>query len=64
MGGGVAVLIRNQIAAVSLDDTAELECLCIMLSFCSQMFILYALYRPPDAAPEFLAKLQVHMHQH
>lgn len=63
-GGGVAVLIKQQIEAILLDDIADLECLCIKLSCWGQHFILYALYRPPDTPPEYLSKLEQHISQY
>lgn len=63
-GGGVAVLIKSPIEAVLLGDVDDLECLCISLSCWGHRFILYALYRPPDAPLEYLVKLQAQMAQH
>lgn len=62
-GGGVAILVKPSIQAIVLADVADLECLCIKITCWGQCFVLYACYRPPDAAPEYLLKLQEHMTQ-
>ncbi|XP_049269224.1 uncharacterized protein LOC125757630 [Rhipicephalus sanguineus] len=60
-GGGVAVLVKDQIDATLIGDTPDLECLCVKLSCWGHCFVLYACYRPPDATPDYLIKLQEHM---
>lgn len=60
-GGGVAVLIKNNIQAVSLEDVPDLECLCMKLFCWGHCFILYAVYRPPNVTQDYLTNLQVHM---
>lgn len=60
-GGGVAVLVKPPTEAVILADIGNLECLCLQITCWDHSFILYACYRPPDAAPDYLATLQEHM---
>lgn len=60
-GGGVAVLVKDQIDATLIGDAPDLECLCVKLSCWGHCFVLYACYRPPDATPDYLIKLQEHM---
>lgn len=62
-GGGVAVLIKRSIEAVFVDNPFGLECACLRLSCWGFSFILYALYRPPDAGIDYVAKLRDHMLQ-
>lgn len=60
-GGGVAVLIKDHIQAVTLEEIPGLECLCIKISCWGHSFILIAIYRPPDASVDYLFKLEEHM---
>lgn len=62
-GGGVAVLIKRSIEAVFVDNPFGLECACLRFSCWGFSFILYALYRPPDAGIDYVAKLRDHMLQ-
>lgn len=62
-GGGVAVLIKKSIEAVFINNVSDLECTCLKLSCWGFSFILYALYRPPDAGIDYVAKLRNHMLQ-
>lgn len=63
-GGGVAVLIKNQIEAVVLEIIPALECLCIKVSLWGYNFVLFATYRPPDAPTEFLHELRCFMNKY
>lgn len=62
-GGGVAVLIKNPLDAVLLQDIPGLECLCVKITCWGHNFLLCAIYRPPDATPEYLDKLEKHLSQ-
>lgn len=62
--GGVAVLIKDRIEAVLLEEVPEIECLCIKINCWGHIFVLYALYRPPDATLDYLQNLQLHMEKH
>lgn len=48
-GGGVAILVKDSVQAVLLDDVVGIESLRVKISIWGQSFMLYALYRPPDA---------------
>lgn len=60
-GGGVAVLIKSSIQATCLPEVADNECVCLRLSMFGCYFVLYAVYRAPNAAPDCLVNLPAHM---
>lgn len=60
-GGGVAVLVRQDITAVLLRQTANLETLSLKILCRNTSFLLFAVYRAPDSPPQFLQDLHEHM---
>lgn len=60
-GGGVAVIFKQNIDVIPLTQCPDSECLCLKVTLSGRVFILYAVYRPPDSKPDFLTKIQNHM---
>lgn len=60
-GGGVAVLIKSDIPATRLPEVVDNECVCVRLYLFGCSFVLYTVYRPPNAEPDCLTNLQAHM---
>lgn len=57
-GGGVAVLLKNNVKAVVLNQIEDHESLLLKITFSSFTFVLCALYRPPSSDSSYLRKLQ------
>lgn len=60
-GGGVAVLLKNTIAATPLRQADNLETVSLKFSCWDKSFLLFAAYRAPDSPPEFFRDLFTHM---
>lgn len=60
-GGGVAVILKNGIDAVLLNQIDDHESLCLKVNCWGNTVILYAVYRPPNSPLDFLCKLYNHM---
>lgn len=60
-GGGVAVLVRQDITAVPLRQAANLEALPLKILCRNTSFLLFAVYRAPGTTPQFLKDLYEHM---
>lgn len=49
--GGVVVVIKSAIECTSLHAIVDIECLCLKLYLSGTVFLLHAVYRPPDLSP-------------
>lgn len=60
-GGGIAVLVKHNIQAFLSRQIDHHESITLKLYYRGRSILLFAVYRPPDSPPHFLAALFEHM---
>lgn len=60
-GGGIAVLVKHNIQAFLSRQIDDHESITLKLYYRGRSILLFAVYRPPDSPPHFLATLSEHM---
>lgn len=60
-GGGVAVLVKENISAVLLRQANNLETVSLKLSCWGKSFLLFAVYRAPNSSAQYLCDLCEHI---
>lgn len=61
-GGGIAVLVEHNIQAFLSRQLDHHESITLKLYYWGRSILLFAVYRPPDSPPHFLAALSEHEH--
>lgn len=62
-GGGVTIVAKSSVQVISLIESKDTEILCVKLNIYAHVFVLCAVYRPPDSAPDYLLKISDHISQ-
>lgn len=60
-GGGVAVLVKQNLSATLLCQADSIETISLKISYYEHSFLLFAVYRAPGSPPQFLCDLREHV---
>lgn len=62
-GGGVAIVVKSSVQVILLSQSEDTESLSVKLNIYGHVFVLCAIYRPPDASSDYLLKVRDHISQ-